>query len=156
MAEAAEREPADPRRSLLAAGLIGVGVTAAVDEIVFHQLLAWHHFFDRSTSAVALFSDGLLHSAELIILVLGFFMLADVRARRALASTSAWAGFFIGAGGFQLFDGIVDHKVLRLHQVRYVDNLLPYDLAWNGAGLLLLAVGFVLLRRARAERAPGR
>ncbi|OHB38511.1 DUF2243 domain-containing protein [Phenylobacterium sp.] len=156
MAEAAEREPADPRRSMLAAGLIGVGVTAAVDEIVFHQLLAWHHFFDRSTSAVALFSDGLLHSAELIILVLGFFMLADVRARRALASTSAWAGFFIGAGGFQLFDGIVDHKVLRLHQVRYVDNLLPYDLAWNGAGLLLLAVGFVLLRRARAERAPGR
>ncbi|MBA4793315.1 MAG: DUF2243 domain-containing protein [Phenylobacterium sp.] len=156
MAEAAEREPADPRRSLLAAGLIGVGVTAAVDEIVFHQLLAWHHFFDRSTSAVALFSDGLLHSAELIILVLGFFMLADVRARRALARSSAWAGFFIGAGGFQLFDGIVDHKVLRLHQVRYVDNLLPYDLAWNGAGLLLLAVGFVLLRRARAERAPGR
>lgn len=156
MAEAAEREPADPRRSMLAAGLIGVGVTAAVDEIVFHQLLAWHHFFDRSTSAVALFSDGLLHSAELIILVLGFFMLADVRARRALARTSAWAGFFIGAGGFQLFDGIVDHKVLRLHQVRYVDNLLPYDLAWNGAGLLLLAVGFVLLRRARAERAPGR
>lgn len=156
MAEAAEREPADPRRSMLAAGLIGVGVTAAVDEIVFHQLLAWHHFFDRSTSAVALFSDGLLHSAELIILVLGFFMLADVRARRALASTSAWAGFFIGAGGFQLFDGIVDHKVLRLHQVRYVDNLLPYDLAWNGAGLLLLAVGLMLLRRARAERAPGR
>ncbi|MBC7167143.1 DUF2243 domain-containing protein [Phenylobacterium sp.] len=156
MAEAAEREPADPRRSMLAAGLIGVGVTAAVDEIVFHQLLAWHHFFDRSTSAVALFSDGLLHSAELIILVLGFFMLADVRARRALARTSAWAGFFLGAGGFQLFDGIVDHKVLRLHQVRYVDNLLPYDLAWNGAGLLLLAVGFVLLRRARAERAPGR
>jgi uncharacterized membrane protein len=156
MAEAAEREPADPRRSLLAAGLIGVGVTAAVDEIVFHQLLAWHHFFDRSTSAVALFSDGLLHSAELIILVLGFFMLADVRARRALARTSAWAGFFIGAGGFQLFDGIVDHKVLRLHQVRYVDNLLPYDLAWNGAGLLLLAVGLMLLRRARAERAPGR
>lgn len=156
MAEAAERAPADPRRSLVAAALIGVGVTAAVDEIVFHQLLAWHHFFDRSTSAVALFSDGLLHSAELIILVLGFFMLADVRARRALARTSAWAGFFLGAGGFQLFDGIVDHKVLRLHQVRYVDNLLPYDLAWNGVGLLLLAVGLLLLRRARARRSVSR
>jgi len=156
MAEAAERKPADPRRSMLAAGLIGVGVTAAVDEIVFHQLLAWHHFFDRSTSAVALFSDGLLHSAELIILVLGFFMLADVRARRALAPTSAWAGFFLGAGGFQLFDGIIDHKVLRLHQVRYVDNLLPYDLAWNGAGLLLLAIGVLLLWRARAERSVSR
>ena len=33
-------------RSLLAAGMIGLGVMAAVDEIVFHQLLDWHHFYD--------------------------------------------------------------------------------------------------------------
>src|SRR3546814_12469516 len=86
---------------------------AAIDEIIFHQVLAWHHFFDQSTPAIGLVSDGLLHSAELIILVAGFFMFSDVRARRALAHKSAWAGFFIGAGGFQLFDGIIDHKVLR-------------------------------------------
>ena len=122
---------------------------AAVDEIIFHQLLAWHHFYDQSTPAFALFSDGLLHAAELIILVAGFFMLAELQRRRALDRATAWAGFFIGAGGFQLFDGIIDHKVLRLHQVRYVDNVLPYDIAWNAFGAALLVIGLVLLRRAR-------
>ncbi len=154
MIAADANSPIDARRTLRATIVLGIGGMAAVDEIVFHQLLAWHHFFDWSTPAFGLFSDGLLHSAELILLVLGFFMFSELRARRALAPRFAWAGFFLGMGGFQLFDGIVDHKVLRLHQVRYVDNLLPYDLAWNGAALMLLAVGFALLRAARAQVAP--
>jgi len=138
----------EPRRSMLATILIGIGLMAAVDEIVFHQILAWHHFYDRSTPAIALLSDGLLHSAELIFLVAGFFMFADLRRRDTLAPTAAWAGFFLGAGGFQLFDGIVDHKVLRLHQIRYVENLWPYDVAWNAAAVALLVIGILLLRRA--------
>ena len=139
----------DPRRSMVAAVLLGIGIMAAVDEILFHQILAWHHFFDLSTPAFGLVSDGLLHSAELVLLVLGFFMYGDLRARRALARTHAWAGFFYGMGGFQLFDGIINHKVLGLHQIRYVENVLPYDLAWNGFGVLLLIIGFMLSRRAR-------
>ncbi|SFB64841.1 Uncharacterized membrane protein [Amycolatopsis marina] len=134
--------------------LLGAAVMAAVDEIVFHQILAWHHFFDRSTPAVGLLSDGLLHTAELLGLVAGFVLYADLRRRRALAPTHAWAGLFLGLGGFQLFDGIVDHKVLRIHQVRYgVDTILPYDLAWNAAGLVLLAIGVALAVRAR-RRTP--
>jgi uncharacterized membrane protein len=126
---------------------------AAVDEIVFHQVLAWHHFFDRSTPAIGLLSDGLLHSAEIVVLVAGAFALADLIRRRALAPVSAWGGFFLGAGGFQLFDGIVDHKLLRLHQVRYGVDLLPYDVAWNAAGVVLLLVGVVLARRGRTRPA---
>lgn len=141
------------RASMLATALIGVGVMAAVDEIVFHQLLAWHHFYDRSTGDVALLSDGLLHAAELVLVVGGFFWFADLRRRRALAPRSAWAGAFLGAGGFQLFDGLVNHKVLGLHEVRYGVDLLPYDVAWNGAGLVLLAVGVVLALRSRGEGA---
>jgi len=134
--------------------LIGAAVMAAVDEIVFHQVLAWHHFYDRSTPAVGLLSDGLLHTAELLALVAGFTLYADLRRRGALSVPHAWAGLFLGLGGFQLFDGVVDHKVLRLHQVRYGVDLLPYDLAWNAAGLVLLAVGAALY--VRAARTPGR
>lgn len=139
----------DQRRSMIATILIGIGIMAAIDEIIFHQVLAWHHFFDRATPAIGLLSDGLLHSAELIFIVAGFFMFADLRRRHSLARTSAWAGFFIGLGSFQLFDGIVDHKVLWIHQVRYVENIWPYDLAWNAFGLVLLVIGIVLARRAR-------
>lgn len=139
------------RPSLLAAGLIGVAVMAAVDEIVFHQLLAWHHFYDRGTPAAALLSDGLLHAAELVALVGGFFWFADLRRRGVLVPRAALGGFLAGAGAFQLFDGLVDHKVLRVHQIRYGVDLLPYDLAWNLAGAVLLVAGLVVCRRAAAR-----
>jgi uncharacterized membrane protein len=145
----------DRRRSVGVAAMIGVGMMAAVDEIVFHQVLGWHHFFDRSTTRIGLLSDGLLHSVELVLLVAGFFLFSDLRRRGTLAPRSAWAGLLLGAGGFQLFDGVVDHKVLRVHQVRYDVDLLPYDLAWNGAALVLLAVGAVLLVRSRDEAPRG-
>ncbi|WAL94087.1 DUF2243 domain-containing protein [Streptomyces sp. Je 1-369] len=138
----------DPRRSMVVCGVIGAAVTAALDEIVFHQILHWHHFYDRSTLGTGLLSDGLLHTAELLALVAGFFLYADLRRRRALAPAHARAGLFLGAGAFQVFDGIVDHKLLRLHQVRYGVDVTPYDWAWNLAGLVLLIVGGVLAFRA--------
>ncbi|MGW4465062.1 DUF2243 domain-containing protein [Micromonospora sp. NPDC004704] len=133
--------------------LIGVGVMAAVDEIVFHQLLHWHHFYDRSTPALGLVSDGALHAAELVALVAGFFLLADLRRHGSLVPASAWAGLFLGLGGFQLFDGVVDHKLLRVHQIRYGVDLVPYDVAWIAAGALMLVVGALLALRSR--RASG-
>jgi uncharacterized membrane protein len=134
--------------------LIGAAVMAAADEIVFHQLLGWHHFYDRSTPSVGLLSDGLLHTAELLGLVAGFFLYADLRRRRVLAPAHGWAGFLLGLGGFQVFDGIVDHKLLRLHQIRYGVDVTPYDWAWNLAGLALLLAGLALLARAGRASPP--
>lgn len=34
----------DARGSLTATSFLGIGLMAAIDEIVFHQILAWHHF----------------------------------------------------------------------------------------------------------------
>jgi uncharacterized membrane protein len=150
--------PAHPaRRSIAAAALLGAALMAAVDEIVFHQLLGWHHFYDRSTASIGLVSDGLLHAAELVALVAGSFLLADLARQQALVTRAAVAGLFLGLGGFQVFDGIVDHKLLRLHQIRYGVDLLPYDLAWNLSGLALLTIGIVLaVVAARSTPAPGR
>ncbi|WP_251140936.1 DUF2243 domain-containing protein [Cellulomonas dongxiuzhuiae] len=145
-----DRAPTSARRSAGAAALVGAGVMAAVDEIVFHQVLAWHHFYDRGTPDAALLSDGLLHAAELVAVVAGFFLLLDQRRRGALAVRAAWSGFFLGAGAFQLFDALVDHKLLRVHQVRYGVDLLPYDVAWTGSAVVLLAVGALLWARQRA------
>jgi uncharacterized membrane protein len=137
------------RPSILTGAMLGVGLMAAVDEVVFHQLLGWHHFYDRSTPDVALLSDGLLHAAELVLLVAGFFRLADLRGAGTLRAGALWGGLLLGAGAFQLWDGLVDHKVLRVHQVRYDVDLLPYDVAWNASAVVLLLAGALLLRRER-------
>ena len=142
---------ADRRRSVLTGTMLGVAIMAAVDEVVFHQLLSWHHFYDRSTPDISLLSDGLLQTAYLALLVAGFVWFADLRRRGTLAPRSARGGFVLGLGVFQLFDGIVDHKLLDLHEIRYGVDVLPYDLAWNGAALVLLLVGGFMLRRSRDE-----
>ena len=131
--------------------MLGIAITAAVDEVVFHQLLSWHHFFDRSTPDISLLSDLLPQTAHLVLLVTGFFWFADLRRRGTLARRSAWATFVLGLGAFQLFDGIVDHKLLDLHEIRYGVDVLSYDLAWNGAALVLLLVGTFLVWRFRDE-----
>ncbi|MBF0671810.1 MAG: DUF2243 domain-containing protein [Salinibacterium sp.] len=136
-------------RSTWGAFLIGVAVMAAVDEIVFHQILGWHHFYDGATLEIGLLTDGLLHAFELFALVAGFFLLAHEWRGGTFNRGFAWAGFLTGAGLFQLWDGIIDHKVLRLHQVRYDVDLLPYDIAWNASGALILLAGVIVGIRAQ-------
>src|SRR4051794_149089 len=123
----------------------------AADEIVFHQLLHWHHFYDRAGGAAGLVSDGLLHAATWSATVAGLALLADVRRRRAFAPMPWWGAVLVGGGAFQTWDGVVDHKVLRVHQVRYGVDLTGYDVLWIGAGLLVLMTGLVLVLRGRAR-----
>ena len=136
-------------RALGSGLLFGVGLIAFVDEAVFHQILHWHHFYDRSTSEVGLVSDGIFHAVSWFATIGGLFLLADLRRRRAFWPTRWWGGVLIGAGGFQLYDGLIQHKLLGLHQIRYVPELLVYDLIWNGVAVALVAAGVVLAIRTR-------
>jgi len=141
-------------RSLLAGVLCGVGLAAFLDEVVFHQLLRWHHFYDRSTPDVALVSDGLFHTGGWVAVVSGLFLFADLQRRGARDTRRVVAGVLLGWGGFQLYDGLVQHRLLGLHQIRYGVDLLPYDVVWNTAGALGLLAGAGLLLVARSrERA---
>jgi uncharacterized membrane protein len=142
-------------RNLLSGVLLGVGFAAFVDEAVFHQVLHWHHFYDKSTSEVGLVSDGLFHAFGWFATVASLFLLADLRRRQVAWPARWWAGLLLGAGGFQLYDGLVQHKLMRLHQIRYGVDLVPYDWAWNLIAVTLLVVGAVLLVRARGSRRGG-
>jgi len=139
----------DRRRLLVSGLLLGLGTAGAVDEIVFHQLLHWHHFYDRSSGTAGLVSDGLLHAGTWSATVAGLALLADVRRRRSFTPGAWWGAVLVGAGAFQTWDGVVQHKLLRLHQVRYGVDLTGYDLLWTGAGVAVLAAGVALLLRNR-------
>jgi uncharacterized membrane protein len=42
----------EPNRSLLwPVVLVGIGVAGSVDEVVLHQLLRWHHLYDRGSTS---------------------------------------------------------------------------------------------------------
>lgn len=132
-------------RSMGAGALMGVGVAAFIDETVFHQLLHWHHFYDKSTPDIGLVSDGFFHAGGWLAMVVGLFLFADLQRRKGTVPRRLWAGAFIGWGGFQLYDGLIQHKLLGLHQIRYNVDLTAYDLIWNLSGGASLIVGIILL-----------
>jgi uncharacterized membrane protein len=136
-------------RSILSGVLVGLGVAGFVDETVFHQLLHWHHFYDKSTPEVGLVSDGLFHTGSWVAIVTGLFLFADLRRRDTWVAGPWTGGLLVGLGGFQLYDGIVQHKLLQLHQIRYGVDVTPYDVAWNVIALLLLGAGVAVLVRSR-------
>ncbi|WP_413773628.1 DUF2243 domain-containing protein [Paenibacillus campinasensis] len=137
------------KRSLWSGILFGLGFVAFIDEFVFHQLLHWHHFYDRSTTSVGLVTDGLFHAFSWFATIASLFMYADLRRRQALHSMRWIGGALAGAGGFQLYDGIIQHKLMRLHQIRYEVDVLPYDLTWNILAAIVLTAGLFLIRRTR-------
>jgi uncharacterized membrane protein len=80
-----------------------------------------------------------------IAIVVGLFLLADAVRRGVFTPKRWWGALLLGAGGFQLYDGTVQHKLLRLHQVRYHVTLWPYDLTWNLLAAVMIAAGVVLM-----------
>jgi uncharacterized membrane protein len=143
--------PADTdRRTVLSGFLFGCGIAASmIDLFVFHLGLQWHHFYDLSTTEVALTADAVFHALGWFVTVWSLFLLADVR-RRAEVVWRRWvAAVTAGVGAFQLFDGVVDHKVLGIHQIRYGVDLLLYDTVWIGSAAAVLLVGLLALRRTR-------
>jgi uncharacterized membrane protein len=143
------RTTAATGRNVLSGVLLGVGVAGFVDETVFHQLLHWHHFYDKSTPAVGLVSDGLFHAGSWFCTVAALFLVADLRRRGAFRLLPWWGGLLVGAGAFQLYDGTIQHKLLGLHQIRYHVDLTPYDWTWNAIAVVMIVIGAVLLLRGR-------
>jgi uncharacterized membrane protein len=141
-------------RNLVAGLLLGLGTVAFIDETVFHQLLHWHHFYDRSTTEVGLVSDGLFHAFSWFATVASLFLVGDLRRDGAFWPRRFVAGWLAGAGFFQLYDGLVQHKVFGLHQIRYNVDLTPYDTVWNvvASALLLAGLGLVVVTGRVARR----
>jgi uncharacterized membrane protein len=141
--------PVSRTRSIASGLFVGIGVAGFLDETVFHQLLHWHHFWDGGSQSAGLVSDGAFHAASWLCMVAGLFWFADLRRRDGWQSRAWVGGILIGAGGFQLYDGLVQHKLLGLHQIRYQVTLWPYDLVWNTLAAIMIIVGAVLLWRSR-------
>lgn len=147
----------DAATSLVRTGVvIGVGLVGTLDQVVLHELLQWHNFYVHTTQFWRIFIDGLFHFVTATLLLVGALRLwaqrrqiSQVGRVRPLA-----AGILLGMGAFNLYDGTVQHKLLQLHPVReHVDNILPYDLAFNGIAVLLLWAGWVVWRSARIDAA---
>ncbi|WP_228547438.1 DUF2243 domain-containing protein [Filobacillus milosensis] len=132
-------------KNLYIAGFIlGLGILGAIDGIVFHQLLQWHHMILSPDIKLEIFTDGLFTAAFSALMVWGALKIfRDARNHELGYSWKVFvSGTLIGGGVFNLVEGIIDHHILQVHRVRpMADNPLLYDLAFLASGIVLILIG---------------
>jgi uncharacterized membrane protein len=146
--------------SLITAGILfGLGLGGFFDGIVLHEILQWHHMLtgigypDTTVAGLKIntLADGLFHLGTYILTVSGLVVLWRTLERGSVSwSSRAFGGaLLMGAGIFNLVEGIIDHHLLGIHHVKPGPNELAWDLGFLAVGALLVIIGWLLQKGNR-------
>lgn len=153
---------ADRRRRLLllGGGTIGFGFGAVIDVVLFHLVFQTHHllsgFYDpHSVDGLRtnIMYDGLFTLFMLGVMIVGLALVWRVvnRADHRLSGRFLLGAIVVGMGVFNVFDGVVDHYVLDLHNVVHETGV--WNPHWVVGSTVLLVAGWLILRSADGYRA---
>jgi uncharacterized membrane protein len=144
---------------IAACTLLGIGMGGFVDGIVLHQILQWHNMISHRlppdtllNSKTNMFWDGMFHAFTWMVTLIGLILLWNALKDRTttLSNRILFGGLLFGWGLFNIVEGIIDHHLLVLHQVREVSTNPP---VWNygflGFSLLILILGWRLIQQGR-------
>ncbi|MBW4689047.1 MAG: DUF2243 domain-containing protein [Komarekiella atlantica HA4396-MV6] len=158
----AKSETLNGNTPLIAAGIVlGLGLGGFVDGILLHQLLQWHHMLSNvrplTTTAnidLNMLWDGLFHAFDLVMVVVGVVLLWRAGGRNDVVwSSQTFVGsLLIGWGLFNLVEGVIDHQILGIHHVKPGPNQLSWDLGFLLFGALLVAIGWIMIKKDSGVR----
>lgn len=143
-------------KPLVVAGIVlGLGQGGFFDGIVFHQLLQWHHMFSSIETDMTIagmeintFGDGIFHLLDWLLTLSGIFLLWQAGRQK----TISWSGrvllgsILIGAGLFNLVEGILDHQILQIHHLKPGPHEFLWDIGFLLSGVALFLVGWQLIQ----------
>lgn len=143
------------RLPLITAGIfLGLGLGGFVDGILLHQILQWHHMLSSirpltsdTNTDVNMVWDGLFHALDWVLTVIGLALLwrAGGRADVPWSSQIFVGSLLIGAGLFNVVEGVIDHQILGIHHVKPGANQLAWDIGFLALGALLFVIGWTML-----------
>jgi uncharacterized membrane protein len=150
--------------AIISAGiLLGTGLGGFVDGIVLHQILQWHNMLSSlrpPTDLVAMkynmVWDGLFHAFTWTATSAGLWRLWNA-GKREDVPWSDWTfvgSLSLGWGLFNFIEGLIDHQLLGIHHVHPGKGQLGWDLGFLVLGLLLIASGWLAIRRGLHDHAP--
>jgi uncharacterized membrane protein len=143
----------------------GIGIGGFIDGVVFHQILQWHEMLSNVmppatllAKSVNMFWDGIFHLFCLIVVIIGVVLLWKVSLKKQVdvSGKILVGGLLAGWGIFNIVEGIIDHQILKLHNVK---ELSPEPEIWNisflALSILMLIIGFLLInKRAKSFDKP--
>jgi uncharacterized membrane protein len=129
--------------------ILGIGIGGFIDGIALHQILQWHEMLsnklppiDLVSKSVNMFWDGIFHAFTLVVTIIGVFSLFNLLSRTDvfISKRIFIAGMVLGWGLFNIVEGVIDHHILKLHNVREISNYMD---VWN-YGFLAVSVLMVI------------
>jgi uncharacterized membrane protein len=145
-----------PAPVLTAGIIIGIGLGGFIDGIFLHQILQWHEMLsneiDVTTVAgksINMFWDGLFHMICFIAVCIGIYLLWNALLKPGAYHSSklVWSGLISGWGIFNVTEGLMDHYLFKLHNVREtMEKQRFYNLSFIIYSVLLLFLGWLLFK----------
>jgi uncharacterized membrane protein len=124
---------------------------------VLHQILQWHEMLSARipptnyvNKSVNMFWDGIFHAFTLIVTFIGIVLFWKLLQRKDINRSGYLlsGGLLLGWGIFNIVEGIIDHQLLKLHNVREIsDNPEAWNLGFLGLSVLLIAGGYLLTKQ---------
>ena len=143
------------RRALVGAGVFGFGFSGLIDVLLLHLILQWHHLlsgiYPMSTLVglrTNILADGWFSIGMIVIAGIGAGVVwrAERRTREPLAIRPIAGSAVVGLGVFDLYDVVVDHALLGLHQPLSMGG--QYNPHWAVVSLLIIGAGAYIYRTA--------
>jgi uncharacterized membrane protein len=144
-----------------AATVLGIGIGGFIDGILFHQILQWHEMISNKippvtyvSKSVNMFWDGIFHAFTLMVTITGIILLWVISKRNNIDKSGNLlaGGLLVGFGLFNLLEGIADHQVLKLHNVR---EITPDKEAWNlgflAVSIVLIIIGLLVAKQKKQD-----
>lgn len=136
--------------------VLGIGAGGFIDGIFFHQVSQVHAMLSAKIPAteyigksVNMFWDGVFHFFCLLIVLTGIILLWKLLSRKEVNRSGFLlaGGLLTGWGLFNIIEGIINHHLLRLHNV--VELSADHDKAnfsFLGISVILLIAGLLITR----------
>lgn len=103
-----------------------------------------------------MFWDGIFHAFTLAVVVTGVVLLWRLLPRKDIDRSGKIfiGGLLSGWGLFNIVEGIIDHHLLKLHNVREITgNIDTWNYSFLGISVVILIIGGALIRqRVTAKR----
>lgn len=152
-----DQHPLTPVPLTTSAMVLGIGLGGFIDGIALHQILQWHEMLSNKmppttmvAKSVNMFWDGVFHAFCFVVVIIGILLLWKMLKRTDIDTSGRLlsGGLLLGWGLFNVVEGIIDHHLLQLHNVREITS---NPAAWNWGFLaisgLLLGAGYALVNK---------
>lgn len=142
--------------------VLGIGMGGFLDGIVLHQILQVHEMLSNKIpttnyigKSVNMFWDGIFHLFCMIVVLVGIILMWKLLFRKDVDRSGKLfgGGLLFGFGLFNIVEGVIDHQILKLHNV--VELSANHDIAnyaFLGVSVIMLIVGYLIINSENKKR----